>query len=180
MTAVTGERLILQQEETDFDSAVSENLLTRMAAIANFISTRQYDTHGFHFNRLYRRGVGVVGRDGIFPVLFNMEIVGLTLYNRLVGTSDETEIDIKWLSESGVVEGSIFSTTPKFDVNVGNNAYMIYDVQADTTRAKPALGATEPVFSKTQFSAGEALRSDILGAMVGAEDCSLLIHFRPI
>jgi hypothetical protein len=179
MTDITAQRINIQAEETDYRSAVSEGTMTRMGAAVNFINTRQYDTHAFHLNGLYKKGVSVVGSDGIFPVLFDMEIVGITMWNRRNGTSGNTTLDVQWLSAPGVNEGTIFSAKPSFNNNVGNSAYMIKDFLSDTVVVEPALGATDPVLSKSQFDAGDALLLVIDSAMVGAEDCSLLIHFRP-
>ncbi len=50
MTDVTEQRINLQAEETDYKSAVSEALLTRMAAAVNFVNKRQYDTKQFDLN----------------------------------------------------------------------------------------------------------------------------------
>ena len=179
MTDITEQRINLQSEETDYRSAVSEGTMTRMGAAVNFVNKRQYDTHAFHLNGLYRKGVSVVGSDGIFPVLFDMEILGITMWNRVNGTSGATTLDVQWLSSPGVIAGSIFTIKPSFDNNVGDNAYMIKNIPLGTVIIEPAVGATDPVLSKTQFDAGDALLLVIDSAMPDAEDCSLLIHFRP-
>lgn len=179
MTDLTEQRINITQQETSRRNAVSEALLSRVGSSINFINKRQYDTHAFHFNRLYSKGVGVVGRDGIFPILFDMEILGLTMWNRRAGTSGITELDVIWYSGSNSQEGSIFSTTPKFNTTVGNDAYMIQDFLNDTVPAQPSSGSTLAVLSKSEFDAGDALLCKIESAMSGAEDCSLLIHFRP-
>jgi len=179
MTDVTGIRRILQIEEVDSESGLSEDLFFKVGETTNFIATKQYDTHAWHLNRLYKRGVGVEGRDGIFPVLFDMEIVGITLWNRKTGSAGTTTLDVQWLSASSSTEGSIFSTKPAFNINVGNQAYLIKDVLNDTVVASPASGSTTPILSKTNFDAGDAMKLVIDSAMTGAEDCSLLIHFRP-
>jgi len=157
MTDITAQRILIQEEETDYKSAVSEALLTRVGATTNFIATRQYDTKQFELNGLYRKGVGVTGSDGVFPILFDMEIIAISMWNRRVGTSGTTTLDLDWLSGSGTVVGSIFSTRPAFNTNVGNNAYMIRDVLNGVTVKAPASGATIPVLSKTQFNAGDAI-----------------------
>ena len=179
MTDITEQRINLQSEETDYRSAVSEGTMTRMGAAVNFINKRQYDTHAFHLNGLYRKGVSVIGSDGIFPILFDMEIVGITMWNRVNGTSGQTTLDVQWLSEPGVNEGTIFSAKPVFTNTVGNNAYMIKNMATSTVIVEPATGATDPILSKSQFDAGDALLLVIDEAMPDAEDCSLLIHFRP-
>lgn len=179
MTDITEQRINIQAEETDYRSAVSEGTMTRVGAALNFVNKRQYDTHAFHLNGLYRKGVSVIGSDGIFPILFDMEIVGITMWNRVNGTSGNTTLDVQWLSAPGVNEGTIFTTKPSFDNNVGDNAYMIKNMATSTVIIEPALGATDPILSKSQFDAGDALLLVIDSAMPDAEDCSLLIHFRP-
>jgi hypothetical protein len=179
MTDLTEQRINIQVEETNRRSALSEALFSRVGQAINFVNKRQYDSHQFHLNGLYRKGVGVVGSDGIFPILFNMEIVGITMWNRKNGSGGNTTLDVQWLSGSGVIEGSIFSTKPSFNNNVGDNAYLLKNVLSDTVVTEPALGATAPVLSKTQFNAGDALLLVIDSAMTAAEDCTLVINFRP-
>jgi hypothetical protein len=179
MTDVTEQRINLQSEETDYKSAVSESLLTRTAAAINFINKRQHDTKQFDLNGLYSKGVSTFAKDGIFPCLFDLEIVGISMFNRRVGTSGTTTLDLLWYSDSGTEEGTIFSTKPAMDTNVGNNAYFIRNFLTATTVTAPGSGATIPVLSKTNFNAGDMIQLKIDAAMAGAEDCSLLIHFRP-
>lgn len=176
---ITPERINIQQEETSRRRPVSESVLSRVGAGINFVNNRQYDTHAFHLNGLYRKGMTTIGRDGIFPIIFDMEIIAISMFNRVVGTSSNTQFDLRWLSSSGTVVGSIFSTKPRFTTATGNNAYMIRNFLTSTTSAIPSSGATVPVLSKSEFDAGDALLLRIDSAMVGAEDASLLIHFRP-
>ena len=173
------QRINIFEEETNRRSSLSEALFSRVGASINFINQRQYDTHAFHFNRLYAKGAGVVGRDGVFPVLFDMEIIGMTMWNRRSGSVGTTELDVLWLSGSESLQGSIFSTTPKISTTSGDNSYIIQDFLNNQTIAQPSSGATIPVLSKSQFDAGDAMLCKIESAMNGAEDCSLLIHFRP-
>lgn len=178
MPEITPARKNIFTESVQFKSSVSESIGSRIGASINFINSFQYDTHQFNFNGRYALGVGVVGADGIFPILFNMEIVGLTMFNRVSGASGTTEIDIDWLNGSNSNQGTIFSTTPKIASTAPNLAYIIRD-ELNSINVELPTGATAPVFSKTQFDAGDALIIEIVTAMSDAEDLSVLLHFRP-
>lgn len=178
MADVADSKQNIDQNDVAFRASISEAVGTKIAGSINFINNRQYLTQQFNFNGRYALGVGFVGADGIFPCLFNMEIVGLTMFNRVSGTSGTTEIDIEWLNGSNSNQGSIFSTTPKIASTASNYSYLIRD-ELNSTNVELPAGATAPVFSKTQFDAGDALFCEIVSAMSDAEDLSLLIHFRP-
>jgi hypothetical protein len=178
MTDISDARKNILVEETQFKSAVSEAVIQKVGASINFINNRQYDSHSWNFNGNYSLGVGVVGADGIFPVLFDMEIVGLTMFNRVSGLSGTTELDVEWLNGSNSNQGSIFSTTPKLTFSSSNYSYIIRD-ELNSTNVELPTGATAPVFSKTQFDAGDALFCEIVSSMSGGADLSLLLHFRP-
>lgn len=159
-------------------ASISEATAQKIAGAINFINNRQYDTHQFNFNGLYKLGVGVVGADGYLPVLFDMEITGISMVNRLSGTSSYTEIDLQWFSGSNSNEGSIFSTLPRISNEASDNCYLIWDEINDVGVSNPA-GTTLPVLTKTEFNAGDAIFCKINSAMPDAEDCALYVHFRP-
>lgn len=178
MTDVADAKSNIQIQDVQYKSSVSEAVGNKIAASINFVNNRQYDTHSFNLNGRYKLGESVLGADGIFPCLFDMEIVGVTMFNRVAGTSGTTELDIQWLDESNSNQGSIFSTTPKIDNTAAGYSYLIKNVLNDTDVELP-VGAVSPILSKTEFNAGDALFLNITQAMGDAEDCSLLIHFRP-
>lgn len=179
MADVTAARSNIDENDVAFKASISSAVGTKIAGSINFLNTKHYQTHQFNFNGAYSLGVGFVGADGIFPILFDMEIVGLTMFNRLSGTTGTTEIDIEWLNGSNSNQGSIFSTTPKIDSTSSDYSYLIRD-ELNSTNVELPTGATAPVFSKTSFSAGQALFCEIVSAMSGAQDCALLLHFRPV
>ena len=178
MAEITPAKADIFQEEVENKASVSEATFTKIGGSVNFINNKQYDTHSYNFNGRYALGVGVVGADGIFPILFDMEIVGISMFNRVSGTSGTTEFDVEYLNGSNSNQGSIFTTTPKIDSTAPNYSYIIKDVLSNTDIELPA-GATSPVLSKTTFNAGDALFCKIVSAMGDAEDASLLVHFRP-
>lgn len=178
MSNLPEERLDIEAEEVQFRATVGQSLFTRVGQSVNFINRRQYDTKDWNFNGRYALGVGVQGADGFFPILRDMEIIGVSMYNRRSGTSGTTEVDITWLNGPGSNQGSIFSTTPKLDSTSPNDAYLIRDVLNSTDIQLPT-GGTSPVLSKTNFNAGDALLVEISQAMSDAEDLTIIIQFRP-
>lgn len=177
MVDVSKARRNVQQEEVKYRSSVSESTFTKMGASLNFINDNQYDSHGFYLNGGYTKAAGVDGLDGNFICMFDMEIIGISFFNTVAGSSGTTEIDLSWLDGSESVQGSIFSTLPAIDSTAGNNAYGAINI-IDATNST-GTGITLPVLSKTEFNQFDAIRFDITQAMSGAENCGINIHFRP-
>lgn len=173
MADLTGERKNLQIEETRFRGAVSESLLQKTGKSINFINNYQYDSKRFPINGPYSimSSYPVLGVDGLVPVEYNIEIINIWAYNLTAGASGTTELDIKKATTPGGAFTSIFSTTPKFTSTAVSNAW----IKVGGSLA----GATAPVLSSTSLSAGDMLRCDLVSAMPGAENCGLIIHFRP-
>jgi hypothetical protein len=168
----------IQVESVQYRSSISESTGFALAGSINFINNRQYDTHQFNFNGRYSLGVSVLGADGVFPILFNMEIVGFSMFTRKSGTSGTTEIDLQWFDGANSNQGSIFTTKPSIDSTSSDNSYLIKNILTNTDVILPT-GATSPVFSKTEFDAGDAVLCRIDSAMSDAEGLHVLVHFRP-
>ena len=178
MTDVTIARENIQIEEVQYRSSVSEAVGTKLGGSINFINERQYDSHTFNLNGPYKLGEGSTGTDGIFPILYNMEIIAYTVFNLTPGSSGVTNVDVHWLSGGGTDNGSIFSSAPSINTTAAANAYAIKDVKGDIGD-KTAGGIALGTISKTTFDAGQALRFDLDAGMIGAENCGLIVHFRP-
>lgn len=179
MTQITGARNIIQQEEVSYRSGVTEGTFTRLGATLNFISDFQTDNHSFNLNGRYYTFGTQISPDGIFPVLFNMEIVGYSLFSNTSGVSGISELDVIHLRDGGSTNlGSIFSVTPKVDSSSANNSYSLIDIFNGIDLALPA-GHTKAVFSTTEFLAGDVLRMDLISGMVDAENLSLQLIYRP-
>lgn len=176
---VNPERIDIQQPEVSRGRPVSESTFSRMAATVNFINERQHMIYPFNFNGLYSLLTGFEGVDGAMPLLFNLRVIGLTIYNRKAGTSGNTTIDILRQTESGGAGSSIFTVKPSLAVASGDNAYLIYDSQSDSVVKGPASGATAPEFNNINFDAGDVLRVKLDSAMSGAEDCGIILHYIP-
>ena len=179
MAAVNDSRNIIQIEDVQFRSSVSEAVGTKLAGTLNFISNRQNDKHSWHLNGPYRLGVGSTGTDGVFPCLFNMAITGFSYYSGESGTSGTTTVDVHLLDGDGVDSGSIFITKPSVDSTSLDNSTTVYDVLNSTAVTSP-VGHTLAVLNQTVFNAGDVLRLDLDGGMVGGSDFQFIIFFRPI
>lgn len=181
MVAVTDNRQLIQNEETQFRSALSEAVFRKFGGVANFLNNRQYQPKEFKVNGQYNNS-GITGVDGLHVWQFPAEIIGITLFNVRTGTAGDIEFDIHRLQESGgsISDlGSIFSTTPKINFAAGDNAYFNRDViNAVTTGLTTNI--TLPVFTRTTFLAGDAMRVDFIQAQAGGENAGCIVHFRPI
>lgn len=178
MAEITPLRKNIFEQEVDYKSGIAERTWFKIGSSLNFINDFQHQIHPFNYNGLSRLFVGSVGADGVFPCLFNMEIVGLSIFNRVGGSSSSTIIDLEYFSAPGVNNGSIFSVQPEFDFNGGNFNYMVYNALTDTTE-EAGLGFTAPTFSKTEFNKGDVIQCVIDQAMPDSEDLMVMIHHRP-
>lgn len=181
MSDVTPERIILQTEEVSYRAAVSEATFTRVAATNNFISTYQYDTKAFYLNgRYFGKAAPQTGVDGAHIMIFNMEIIGISMFNLVAGASGTTTLDVKRRTASGGSGTSIFSTKPSIASTAGNNAWVSRVlVPADTILENPS-GTTAPVLSTTTLNAGDMITLDTFATQTGAENCGLILYLRPI
>lgn len=170
----------VQTEEADFRSPFSEAYNFKVGSAINFINKRQYDQRSFQLNGSYALGVGQQGADQIIPVLFDMEIVGYSLWNGATGTSGQSVFDIHKLTGGDTDAGSIFSTRPQVDITASDNTYSTYDF-ANATDINLPTGFTHAVLitDGEKLSAGDALRLDIDDAMPGAANAGLYLFIRP-
>ncbi len=178
MSDITPSRNIITVEETKFRAAVSESTMTRIGATNNFIHTYQHNAKEFFLNGRYYIGNASTGIDGMYPILFNTEIIAISMFNLEVGTSGTTTLDVHWYDGTGSDQGTIFSTKPSISSTASNGSYMIKDLITPTDFG--GTGLTLPAFNKTTFNAGDALRLDLDSAMDNARTCGMIIYFRPI
>lgn len=176
MADVLAERKNIQIEETSFRSANSESVMARLGAAINFVNNRQHSEKQFFANGPY----GVMASypqlavDGLVFFEFDAEIINVWAFNMEAGSSGTTELDLKLATASGGSFASIFSTTPKFTTSASNSAFVdAVGKQAATT------GVTAPVLSTVNVNAGDAIRLDIISAMTAAQNCGVVLHYRP-
>lgn len=171
-------RTDIEKEEVSFRSAVAESTFQRMGQGVNFINRRQHQIHSFNYNGLTRLFVDTVGADGVFPCLFDMEIVGISVFMRRGGSSGNCIINMEWFDGPSSNQGSIFATKPQLNSTGGDFNYMIYNALTDTAE-EIGTGFTAPSLSKTQFDAGDVINCKIESAMPDSEDLMFMIHHRP-
>lgn len=168
----------VELEEVAFRASVSQATFTKFGQAVNFVNRRQYDSHAFNFNGRYALGVGVLGSDCFFPCLFDMAIIGISFFNRKAGTSGTLEFDVERYTDANTSAGSIFGTTPKIASTASDFTWGVYDKLNDAT-VKTATGVTIPTVTTVNLNAGDIVVCKIVSAISDAEDCSLIVHYRP-
>ncbi len=167
---------LIQQEEVSFKSAVSEYTAGRMAQFFNFLALKEHSEKQFFINGSY--GIATIPYlfvDGMTIAEFDMEIFNAWIFNAAPGSSGSTEIDIKIESSPGSGWFSIFSTTPKIDSTAIAGAWIGVGGSLSGCVAPVLTSGAMPLF----VAAGSALRCDLIQAMPGAQNCGLLLHYRP-
>ena len=178
MADVTPSRNTIVTNEVDFKSGASESMFFRIAAQNNFINKYQHTSKEFFLNGAYRTSLLSTGVDGLHVFQGNSEIVGITLYSLISGSSGTTTLDVHWFDAPSSDQGTIFSTKPSFSSSSLNDSYIVKDL-LDSNDINP-VGTILPVLSKTTFLKGEALRVDLDSGMIGGQSCGMIINFRPI
>lgn len=173
MTDISDQFNIIQQEETDYRSALSESMFTRLGGMNNALRNRLNQIYRFVFLGTIRPIVG--GEDGTFTDIWPFEIVGVSGYIRDAGSSGTTSIDIHLVTGAGD-QGSILAS-PITIANSTVNGSRFYKNLIDATSAIPA-GITVPTVSTVNFAAGDTLRTDIDAKADGAQDLVLQLHYR--
>lgn len=180
MAAITEQRIIIQEEETQYRAAVSEATLTRIGATNNFIALKQHDSKQFSFNgKYFGQGAPQLNIDGAFPILFDCEITGICLYNMVAGTSGSLEVDIRRYTASNTGGTTIFTTKPAIPYTAGNNAYVFTRFTPTTTNLELATGATAPVMSVTNLNEGDLLVIDLTAVQTNGENGGCIVFHRP-
>ena len=189
-TLVTPTRTLVYTPGAQFRSAVSEDLIQRIAGLQNFISLYQHSEKQFFLNGDYSRvAIPQTGADGLTVFEFDATIIDVWMFNLVAGSAGTTELDIKMATTSGGAFSSIFSTTPKITSAAGNNAWVgnpsvwtTGSAVQDATYTVPT-GCTRPVLSgggqTLNVDKYSALRLDILQAQTNGQNCGLLVHYIP-
>jgi len=173
MTDILDARNLIQQEETRTRAPVSETLLNRVGASNNFIVNRQYKSLDFKFLGPFRSLFG--GEDGTRGTIVNSEIIGVTGYIRVTGSSGTTTVDCH-LIRAGADLGSIFST-PLSISSAASDGISFY-TNTVFASSQGGTGVTLPVISVSNINEGDSLRVDLDSNAVGAFDISFNIHYR--
>tara|TARA_Y100000401_G_C8324043_1_gene227075 strand:+ start:473 stop:1015 length:543 start_codon:yes stop_codon:yes gene_type:complete len=179
MAEVTPAKNNLQQEEVDFKSALSEQLMTKMAGSINFINDRQMCVFDFKFFGPFKALSG--GEDGCLMAPFDLEICAIAFKLRQCGTGGNTEVDMHKLTTAGVDAGTVFSTTIKCAHNEINEK-TFYTNFIDSSKNDVDQAASHlPIMSDANrlVDAGENLRLDIVSNATDAFDLQVTVFYRP-
>lgn len=176
-TLIDDAKNFINSLEVKYAAGVSEATWRKIAGMINFIGHKTHQEKNFQINGNYG------GLQGLYPINaidglaffeFDAEIFNVWVYSIVPGTSGTTEIDLKVKPKASGTFTSIFSTTPK--VTSAAAAYSFFEL-GDT-----GTGITSPVLdggTPYQVNAGDAIRLDLISAMVAAEHCGVVIHYRP-
>lgn len=179
MADITEERINIQVEDVQYRAAVSEAVGSTIGASINFINKRQHDNKAFFLNGKYSSVAGAqTSVDGAWGVMFDIEIIGILMFNMVAGSSGTTTLDVRRWTASNTGNTSIFSTKPSITSAAGNNAYVFYDFLNSTALENPS-GTTLPVLSVTNLNAGDLLTLNIDAKQTDGQNCGLIIYFRP-
>lgn len=165
MSDLAGSRNTMQVEECAFKGAVSESLLTRLAANTN-LANLSYNKHSWQLQGsadfMNPANVGTMYLvDGPFIPYRKIEIVGLGIWMYGQGISGTLELDIVSFNTQGqtVTAGvSIFSTRPKYALSgspLAGNICWTYDFVALAPIIDVTIGGgtvQTPVLSATEFT----------------------------
>lgn len=154
---------------------ISSNQLTVNSAGIPAIA-HNYITHQWQLNGPYQAMVPsfpLLEIDGYCFFNYNATIIAIWIYNAVAGGSGTTEFDIK-IGTSGSSFSSILSTTGQITSSAASGVW------TDSNSVVGAqTGVVKPIVMSANVNAGQALRLDILQAMVGASDCGVIVQFVP-
>lgn len=172
-----------------FRSAVSEELIQRLAALNNFNALYQVDTREYFLNGSYNIvATPQTAVDGLYIFEQDYEIVNVSYFHNVAGSGGTTELDVKISTGVGNPFNSIFTTTPKFtSAAVANTFALAYDRTTPVTGevwtpSAPVTGVTHGVLTATPIAVtkGSAMRVDVLQAMTGdPRNTGITIFVRP-
>lgn len=158
-------------------ASVSEATWRKIAGMINFLGHRSHQEKNFMVNGNYGSLQGLYpinAIDGLAFFEFDAEIFNVWVFGIVAGASGITELDLKIKPKASGSFTSIFSTTPKIAPSAGNDVFFeVGDV---------ATGITAPVLNggvPYNVNRGDAIRLDLISAMVEAEHCGVVIHYRP-
>lgn len=158
-------------------SAVSQSTWRKISGMINFIGHRAHQEKVFPINGAYgglAHLLPINAIDGYAFFEFDAEIFNVWVYSIKTGTSGITELDVKVKPKGSGSFTSIFSTTPKISSLAANETF--FEI-GDT-----GTGITAPVLNggvPFNVNRGDAIRLDLIQAMLNAEHCGIVIHFRP-
>ena len=178
-TEVTPAKNNLFNEETDFKSAISEQLLTKIAGSINFINDKQACVYDFKFLGGFRALQG--GEDGAHIAVQDIEITAIAFRLRDCGSAAHTTVDLHKLSTTGADQGSIFTNKIIIQHNENNQAGFFVNFIDNTSNDLVQGSSQMPTMtaSNREIDAGESLRIDIETNATNAKDLIVYVYYRP-
>lgn len=181
MADVTPAKNNLQQEEVDFKSALSEQLMTKIAGSVNFINDKQMCVYDFKFFGKFKSlGLGG-GEDGAMIAPFDLEICAIAFRLRDCGSVGTTTVDLHKISSAGADSGSIFTDKIIVSHDETNERGFYTNFISSTSNAVTQAGSQMPTMTSgnREIAAGESIRLDIDGNATNAQDLIVTIFYRP-
>lgn len=164
----------IYEEDVKYKAGVSQAVGFKIGQMLNFLGVRLHSEKQFFLNGKYGLIAGSqLGADGLAVFEFDCEIFNVWVFNLVAGTSGTTELDLKIATSPGGSFTSIFTTTPKITSAAAANSWI--GVGGSVT------GCTAPVLTgaAATITAGTAIRLDKIQAMSDAQNCGVLVHYRP-
>ena len=179
MADVTPSKNNLQQEEVDFKSALSEQLMTKIAGSVNFINDRQFCTFKFDFLGKFKVISG--GEDGAVIMPMDVEICAISFRLRDTGSAGSTSFNLRRVNTDGsqTTLFDLFSSTaiPATETNekgfYRNYITGTYSLPGGLTTSFPISDANRLI------DAGQGIRIDLIENATDAQDLSITIFYRP-
>jgi hypothetical protein len=166
MATITALKTNIQLESLQTGGAASEVAVQSLGQNVQFIQERPDYSVRWDVNGNYNVVPGIQslidGKRGLFK---NYQVFGFMLSVDVAGSSSNLEVDIIRLT-SGGSSASIFSTRPLIPASAGNDARILRRF-FDSTTLVTASGATLPVLSVTNLSAGDVLSMNITSKQAG-------------
>ena len=181
-TEVTPAKNNLYNEEVNYKSGLSEQLMTKIAGSINFINDKQMCVYDFKFFGPFKSlGLGG-GEDGAMVLPFNIEICAIGIRLRDCGSSGNTTVDLHLIDANGTDQGSLFNNKIIIAHNESNEkgfyTNFIDSTTNDVDQAASQLPTITPS-SNRNVDAGKSLRLDVDGNATDARDLIVTLFYRP-
>jgi hypothetical protein len=182
MSFIVPVRQNLRTQDVAYRRSVSEIILSKVGSSINFINDFQYDSKAWFLNGPYSIVTGAqTGVDGAYFCAFNMEIVGVIMFNLVKGSSGTTTIDIRRFTAPNTPTGgaSIFSVKPSIASTASNNTYVGRIITPDAVTIANPAGTTLPTLLTTQLNQGDMLTCNIDSKMSQGQSAGLVLFLKP-
>ncbi len=178
MSNLAPARNTIQAEEVAFKGAGSENCMGRIGATVN-LNSYNLQIASWSLNGPSSAFVANKEYDGGRPILFNAEIIGLSIFQYGVGSSGAHEFEIFRTTAPNTTGVSLFSTRPKINTGDGGPHMALFYDFLNGVQKQGSANCVNPVLASNQLNAGDMLYFYPTSLQVGAVTCSLSLLYRP-